>query len=135
MKASTLLFSCRGNAQGPSASPVLHKSESPELWCDGKASDMHKKTSKEPSGVAVPLLQPQALPRCERLCGVLQHPELVEQHHVENDQQHQTAKKAREQPIQEHFTAHCSPGTPGTMPRPLGRCLRPSPCCECGDLI
>lgn len=59
---------------------------------------LHAQGSSRGSRGAVPLLQPQALPRRQRLRGVLQHPELVEQHHVENDQQHQTAEEARKQP-------------------------------------
>ena len=34
-------------------------------------------------------MEPQALPGGEGLGGVVQHPEFVEEHHVEEDQQHQ----------------------------------------------
>lgn len=37
----------------------------------------------------LPFLEPQALPGGEGLGGVLQRPELVEKHHVKEDQQHQ----------------------------------------------
>lgn len=37
----------------------------------------------------LPFLEPQALPGSEGLGGVLQRPELVEKHHVKEDQQHQ----------------------------------------------
>lgn len=74
--------------------------DSPELWCPGKASNIcreHARRGKDKAGVTVPLLEPQALPCCERLGSVLQHPEFVEQHHIENDQQHQTANKEKKQ--------------------------------------
>lgn len=37
----------------------------------------------------VPFMKPQPLPGCQRLCRVLQHPQLVEEHHVEEHQQDQ----------------------------------------------
>lgn len=36
----------------------------------------------------LPFLEPQALPSSEGLGGVFQHPEFVEEHHIEEDQQH-----------------------------------------------
>lgn len=44
--------------------------------------------------VCVPLVQPQALPGGQRLSRVLQHPQLVEEHHVEEHQQDQAAGDA-----------------------------------------
>lgn len=40
--------------------------------------------------LGLPFLEPETLPGGEGLGGVLQHPEFVEEHHVEDDQQHQT---------------------------------------------
>lgn len=39
--------------------------------------------------VCVPFMKPQTLPGCQGLCRVLQHPQFVEQHHVEEHQQDQ----------------------------------------------
>lgn len=41
-------------------------------------------------GVCLPFMQPQTLPGGQGLCRVLQHPQLVEEHHVEEHQQNQT---------------------------------------------
>ena len=43
----------------------------------------------------LPFLEPQTLPGSEGLGGIFQHPELVEEHHVEDDQQHQTKEETR----------------------------------------
>lgn len=40
-------------------------------------------------------MEPQTLPGSEGLGGVFQHPEFVEEHHVKDDQQHQTAKETK----------------------------------------
>lgn len=41
----------------------------------------------------LPFLEPETLPGSEGLCGVFQHPQLVKEHHVKDDQQHQTGKE------------------------------------------
>lgn len=43
-------------------------------------------------------MEPQALPGSEGLGGVLQRPELVEKHHVKEDQQHQARTETGAQP-------------------------------------
>lgn len=43
----------------------------------------------------LPFLEPQTLPGSEGLGGVFQHPEFIEEHHVKDDQQHQTREETR----------------------------------------
>lgn len=47
-------------------------------------------------------MQPQALPGGERLSRVLQHPQLVEEHHVEEHQQDQAAGEPNQQQHRDH---------------------------------
>ena len=41
----------------------------------------------------LPFLEPETLPGSEGLGGVFQHPQLVEEHHVKDNQQHQTGRE------------------------------------------
>jgi len=45
----------------------------------------------------LPFLEPETLPGSEGLGGVFQHPQLVEEHHVKDNQQHQTGRETEEQ--------------------------------------
>lgn len=45
----------------------------------------------------LPFLEPQTLPGSEGLGRMFQHPELVEEHHIEEDQKHQTRKQMGKQ--------------------------------------
>lgn len=51
---------------------------------------------REAARGGLPFLEPQALPGSEGLGGVLQRPELVEKHHIKEDQQHQARTETGE---------------------------------------